>query len=81
MLQRRCEFDANQRLALIVSLITSIDQYSRARGAQSSLPSTSALVGGIVAQEVIKLVTRQYIPADNTIVYNGIQQAVGVFKL
>ncbi len=51
------------------------------RGAHASLPSTSALVGGLVAQEAIKLVTRQYIPADNTVVYNGIQQAVGVFKL
>ncbi|KDN41610.1 hypothetical protein K437DRAFT_258206 [Tilletiaria anomala UBC 951] len=52
-----------------------------ARAGHSSLPSTSALMGGIVAQEVIKLVTRQYVPANNTVVYNGIQQAVGVFKL
>lgn len=51
------------------------------RAAHSSLPSTSALMGGIVAQEAIKLITRQYIPADNTVVYDGIKQASGVFKL
>jgi amyloid beta precursor protein binding protein 1 len=35
----------------------------------------------VVAQEAIKLITKQYIPADNTVVYDGIQQAIGVFKL
>ena len=55
--------------------------YHRTRGGHSSLPSTAALTGGIAAQEIVKLLTRQYIPADNTIVYNGIQQSVGVFRL
>jgi amyloid beta precursor protein binding protein 1 len=45
------------------------------------VPSTAALLGGVAAQEAIKLITRQYIPLDNTAVYDGIQQAIGVFRL
>ncbi|KAN0060147.1 hypothetical protein ACQY0O_008121 [Thecaphora frezii] len=51
------------------------------RSGHASLPATMALLGGMVAQETIKLITRQYIPADNTVVYDGIQQAIGVFRL
>lgn len=38
-------------------------------------------MGGILAQESIKLVTRQYVPVDNTCVYDGIKAAVGAFRL
>jgi amyloid beta precursor protein binding protein 1 len=38
-------------------------------------------LGGIGAQEAIKVVTKQYIPINNTVVYDGIKQAVGVFQL
>lgn len=51
------------------------------RSGDASLPPTTALMGGVVAQEAIKLITKQYIPADNTVVYDGIQQAIGVFRL
>lgn len=51
------------------------------RSGDASLPPTTALMGGVVAQEAIKLITKQYIPADNTVIYDGIQQAVGVFRL
>ncbi|EST05696.1 Molybdenum cofactor biosynthesis, MoeB [Kalmanozyma brasiliensis GHG001] len=51
------------------------------RSGDASLPPTTALMGGVVAQEAIKLITKQYVPADNTVVYDGIQQAIGVFKL
>ncbi len=51
------------------------------RSGDASLPPTTALWGGVVAQEAIKLITKQYIPADNTVIYDGIQQAIGVFKL
>ena len=36
------------------------------------LHSMGAFMGGVVAQEVIKLITNQYIPACNTYLYNGI---------
>ncbi|GAC99113.1 neddylation-related protein [Pseudozyma hubeiensis SY62] len=51
------------------------------RSGDASLPPTTALMGGVVAQEAIKLITKQYIPADNTVIYDGIQQAVGTFRL
>lgn len=51
------------------------------RSGYASLPPTTALLGGVVAQEAIKLITKQYVPADNTVVYDGIRQAIGVFQL
>ena len=51
------------------------------RSGDASLPPTTALWGGVVAQEAIKLITKQYVPADNTVIYDGIQQAIGVFRL
>ncbi|SPO25263.1 related to auxin-resistance protein [Ustilago trichophora] len=51
------------------------------RSGDASLPPTTALLGGVVAQEAIKLITKQYVPADNTVIYDGIQQAIGVFRL
>ena len=36
------------------------------------LHTISALIGGIAAQEAVKIVTHQYIPLNNTFVYNGI---------
>lgn len=51
------------------------------RSGYASLPPITALLGGVVAQEAIKLITKQYVPADNTVVYDGIRQAIGVFQL
>lgn len=51
------------------------------RAGMSSIPSTSALMGGVVAQEVIKYITHQYVPEKNTVVYSGVEQTVGVFDL
>ncbi|KAE8258452.1 hypothetical protein A4X13_0g1688 [Tilletia indica] len=51
------------------------------RAGHADLPSTAALLGGIAAQEVIKLVTRQYIPLDNLCVYDGIKGAIGAFRV
>jgi amyloid beta precursor protein binding protein 1 len=47
----------------------------------SELHSIAAFIGGCCAQEAIKLITHQYIPIDNTLIYNGIQQSINVFKL
>lgn len=52
-----------------------------ARSGHSDLPNTAALLGGVAAQEAIKLVTRQYVPLDNVAMYDGVKQAIGVFKL
>ncbi|ORX93799.1 NEDD8-activating enzyme E1 regulatory subunit [Basidiobolus meristosporus CBS 931.73] len=47
----------------------------------AELPSIAALLGGIVSQEVIKLVTKQYIPLNNTLVYNGINATTSTYEL
>ncbi|CAF3392905.1 unnamed protein product [Rotaria socialis] len=47
----------------------------------SELHSIAAFIGGCCAQEAIKLITHQYVPIDNTLIYNGIEQSINVFKL
>ena len=42
------------------------------RFGNSQLHITAAFMGGIVSQEAVKVITRQYIPINNTYIYNGI---------
>ncbi|BGP29991.1 hypothetical protein JCM10296v2_001743 [Rhodotorula toruloides] len=44
----------------------------------TTLPQTSALLGGLVAQEAIKVITKQYIPRNGTCVWDGIRRGTGV---
>jgi len=41
----------------------------------------SAVVGGVAAQEAVKLITKQFVPMDNTYVFNGIASVGGVYRL
>ncbi|XP_055845452.1 nedd8-activating enzyme E1 regulatory subunit isoform X1 [Episyrphus balteatus] len=43
--------------------------------------TVSAFIGGCAAQEVIKLITKQYIPIDNTFLYNAITSETETIKL
>ncbi len=47
------------------------------------MPQIAALLGGIVAQEAIKLITRQYVPLNGTCIFDGIHSTtkVGVSPL
>jgi hypothetical protein len=47
----------------------------------SELRSIAAFIGGYCARESFKLITHQYVPIDNTLIYNGIQQSTNVFKI
>ena len=51
------------------------------RAAGSELHNISALTGGMVAQEVIKVITKQYIPVDNVCVFDGIASKTATFKM
>ena len=64
---------AKERLAPAVAELV------RAGGAE--LHNISAFTGGMVAQEVIKVITKQYIPIDNTCIFDGITSKTAVFKL
>lgn len=63
----------NERLQQITQ------EVSRAGGAE--LHNISAAVGGMVAQEVIKVVTKQYIPIDNTCIYDGLESKCQILRL
>jgi amyloid beta precursor protein binding protein 1 len=52
-----------------------------ARCAGSELHNISSFTGGMVAQEAIKVITRQYVPVDNTCVFDGIRAKVWVGKI
>lgn len=52
-----------------------------ARAGGGELHNTSALTGGMVAQEIIKIITKQYIPIDNTCIFDGISSRCQVLRL
>uniref|UniRef100_A0A6G1SF65 NEDD8-activating enzyme E1 regulatory subunit n=1 Tax=Aceria tosichella TaxID=561515 RepID=A0A6G1SF65_9ACAR len=54
--------------------------YELCRYGGAELHATSAFMGGCAAQEVIKLVTNQYIPLDDTMVYNAMSATTRSFK-
>lgn len=82
-------FDPDSILASIAAQIPGAEKQERviqaaqevARAQGGELHNVAALMGGIVAQETIKIVTKQYIPADNTCVYDGIGGRVQVLRL
>lgn len=54
-------------------------EVSRAAGGE--LHNISAVTGGMVAQEMIKIITKQYIPIDNTCIFDGIESRCQVLRL
>lgn len=60
-------------------VVQAAEEVARACGGE--LHNISALTGGLVAQEVIKIVTKQYVPMDNTCVFDGIASRAQVFRL
>ena len=52
-----------------------------ARAGGGELHNISSLAGGLVAQEVIKTVTKQYVPVDNTCLFDGIKSTSSVLRL
>lgn len=52
-----------------------------ARAAGGELHNISAAVGGMVAQEMIKIITKQYVTIDNTCIYDGIESKCQILRL
>ncbi|KIL59751.1 hypothetical protein M378DRAFT_26843 [Amanita muscaria Koide BX008] len=48
------------------------------RAPTADLPNTAALLGGLVAQEVIKMITKQYVPVDGCCVVDLIETWTGI---
>jgi amyloid beta precursor protein binding protein 1 len=45
------------------------------------LHNISSIIGGIAAQEAVKILTRQYVSLNNTYIYNGITSIGATYKL
>lgn len=56
-----------------------IEEVRRADGGE--LHNISALTGGMVAQEAVKVITRQYVPLDNTCIFDGVRSRSEMVKL
>lgn len=39
-----------------------------------------AVMGGLAAQEAIKLITRQFVPVAGTLIYNSMSSTTSVFE-
>jgi amyloid beta precursor protein binding protein 1 len=50
------------------------------RCAGAELQNIAALLGGVGGQEVIKLITHQYLPLDNTLIFDGISSKTAAFR-
>lgn len=70
------DFDTETYKARIQAVIAEL---GRAAGAE--LHNIAALTGGMVAQEVIKVITKQYVPVDNTCVFDGIASKAAIFNI
>lgn len=69
-------FDTPEARTTFDNVVKELDRADR-----GELHNIAALTGGMVAQEVIKVITKQYIPVDNTCVFDGIASKTAVFKV
>ncbi len=51
------------------------------RSPTADLPNTAAMLGGLVAQEAIKMITRQYVPQGGYCVVDCIDMRTGIVGL
>lgn len=65
----------------IVELITKSHAAEITRYGGCELHNISALIGGIASQEAVKIITHQYVPLNNTYVYNGIASCGATYEL
>ncbi|KAN0024848.1 hypothetical protein ACTFIV_009257 [Dictyostelium citrinum] len=56
-----------------------IAEFTRFGG--SELHNIASLMGGVTSQEIIKLITHQYTPLNNTFIFNGINSTAGSYNL
>lgn len=47
----------------------------------AEIHNIAAILGGIGAQEAVKVLTQQYVPLNHTLVYNGIASIGAVYQL
>lgn len=52
--------------------------YWSARAPTADLPNTAAFLGGLVAQEMIKMITKQYVPIESHCVVDLVETWTGI---
>mmetsp|Transcript_16625 Transcript_16625/g.18611 ORF Transcript_16625/g.18611 Transcript_16625/m.18611 type:complete len:643 (-) Transcript_16625:281-2209(-) len=50
------------------------------RYGNAEIHTIASVVGGVASQEAVKIITKQYVPLNNTYIYNGIVSVGGVYK-
>ncbi|KAJ3007038.1 UNVERIFIED_CONTAM: NEDD8-activating enzyme E1 regulatory subunit, partial [Siphonaria sp. JEL0065] len=68
------------RIGLPSSTISDDLVHEMVRAGASELHTMASFMGGVCAQEAIKLITGQYVPLNNTFVYNGMTSVGGTFE-
>ncbi|ANB14129.1 Ula1p [Sugiyamaella lignohabitans] len=63
------------------AITKSTDVLNEILRAAGELYNSASFMGGIGAQEAIKIITHQYVPLNNTLVYDGITSRIGTFYL
>jgi len=51
-----------------------------ARYGQAEIHTIASLVGGVASQEAVKIITGQYVPFNNTYIYNGIASVAATYE-
>ncbi|CBF86860.1 hypothetical protein AN2441.2 [Aspergillus nidulans FGSC A4] len=60
-------------------VLDAAQELRRTKGGE--LHNISSLTGGLVAQEALKVLTRQYVPLDNTCIFDGVRSSSAMYKL
>jgi hypothetical protein len=72
--------EKNSELNFEISEITDDHIFELCRFSNSRIPPIVSIIGSIVSQEAIKLITYQFKTVDNTIIYDGIHSTISTFK-
>lgn len=71
-----------QIVGKVSNRLKTLDQclYELCRYGGAEIHATSAFLGGCIGQEVIKIITNQYTPVNDTLVYNAMTASARAFK-
>lgn len=65
-----------QHLIKSTSIAQELTRYGNAE-----IHNVASIVGGVASQEVVKIITGQYVPLNHTYIYNGISSVGAVYKI
>ncbi|XP_070575190.1 NEDD8-activating enzyme E1 regulatory subunit-like [Ptychodera flava] len=78
---KNCLNNILQEWGLSPSLIKDDYIHEMCRYGASELHTVAAFMGGAAAQEVVKIVTKQFLPFNNTFIYNGMTSTSATYSL